>query len=127
MVRKGYIQVHLSDRSRSARFTVHRLVLEVFVSPAPRGHQTNHKNGDKKNNTLVNLEWVTPSVNVLHAYRVLGRRKVRGNQKLTADEVRAIRMMRASGRSTATIAEHFNVNASYVRALVRRSKRSDVL
>ena len=127
VVRGGYVQVRLSDRSRSARFKVHRLVLETFVSPPPRGHQVNHKNGDKKDNTLANLEWVTPSANVLHAYRVLGRIRVRSNQKLTADEVRAIRMMRASGIPTAATAEHFGVDASYVRALVRRSKRDDVL
>lgn len=48
--------------------TVHSLVWSVFVGPVPDGFELNHKNGRKTDNRLVNLEVVTRSENIKHAY-----------------------------------------------------------
>ncbi len=65
----GYLKVRLvsTDGGRH-RYSVHRLVLENF-SPVDGMDkmQVNHKDGDKKNNALSNLEWTTPKENILHA------------------------------------------------------------
>lgn len=51
---------------------IHRLVAIAFI-PNPYGLPcVNHKDGNKCNNSVENLEWVSRSENVLHAYRVLG-------------------------------------------------------
>lgn len=53
---------------------VHRLVATAFVPNPYHLKDVNHKNGKKDDNTVTNLEWVTRSENVLHSYRVLGRK-----------------------------------------------------
>jgi hypothetical protein len=47
---------------------VHNLMLEAFVGPRPKGFTCNHKDGDKTNNVLSNLEWVPHSANMQHAH-----------------------------------------------------------
>lgn len=60
--------VRLSRDGDSRTAPVHRLVLEAFEGPPPEGCEPNHIDGDKGNNALDNLEWVTHSQNVQHAY-----------------------------------------------------------
>lgn len=64
----GYLYLGLvkPDGTVSRHEYVHRLVAEAFI-PNPSGlAQVNHKNGDKEDNRVENLEWVTPQENVLH-------------------------------------------------------------
>lgn len=65
--RYGYEAVTLFVDGKSIYKTVHRLVAEVFI-PNPENKPTvNHKDGDKKNNNLPNLEWNTWKENKEHA------------------------------------------------------------
>ena len=65
----GYRSVRIGGRE----ILVHRAVAYAFLDVPTAGKtQINHKNGRKDDNRLVNIEWVTPSQNVLHAYRELG-------------------------------------------------------
>lgn len=66
LTRRGeYQKVRLNNRDES----VHRLVADSFFDGDHTGLQVNHKDGNKENNKLSNLEWVTPSENIKHVYR----------------------------------------------------------
>lgn len=65
----GYPEVGLCKNGKSKKALVHRLLAEAFIPNPENKKQVNHKDGDKQNNKLENLEWVTPSENGLHAYK----------------------------------------------------------
>jgi hypothetical protein len=73
----GYAHIELVTASGAKRFAVHRLVLQAFTGTV--GPQANHKNGVRDDNRIKNLEWCTCSENVLHAFRVLGKKHPRPN------------------------------------------------
>ena len=61
----GYKCVELSNADKKLRkHSVHRLVWKTFVGPIPEGMQINHKDENKTNNSLENLEIVTPKQNM---------------------------------------------------------------
>lgn len=78
--RTGYHQVTLSKAGRLTYKGVHNLVAESFI-PNPEGKkQINHKDGNKSNNSVGNLEWCTSQENIIHAIYTLGERKIRVKQ-----------------------------------------------
>lgn len=68
----GYKKVRLSNGDGSRKvFSVHRLILETFCPhPDSSELQVNHIDGDKTNNKLSNLQWVTCKENINHAYNL---------------------------------------------------------
>lgn len=65
--RKGYAVVRVTVNRRKFSIRVHRAVAEAFI-PNPNGlPQVNHKDGNKGNNAISNLEWVSDMENKTHA------------------------------------------------------------
>lgn len=71
--RNGYMTVHLRDRGVERRAMVHRLVAEAFIPNPNKLRDVNHKNGDKSDNRVENLEWASHSDNMTHSFRELGK------------------------------------------------------
>ena len=67
----GYKIVCLRKNKRPCWKSVHRLVAKAFIPNPDNKNCVNHIDGDKSNNCVKNLEWVTHSENMVHAYRVL--------------------------------------------------------
>lgn len=64
----GYLMVKLCNQGYEKNCQVHRLVANAFYEGNHSGLVVNHIDGNKQNNRLDNLEWVTPGENQRHAY-----------------------------------------------------------
>lgn len=69
----GYLLCVLHKFNKKRTFKVHRLVAMSFIPNPENKSQVNHKDGNKHNNIVDNLEWVTPVENMYHA-RINGLR-----------------------------------------------------
>jgi len=67
--KKGYLRLRLSHKNNKFSKRIHRLVAEYFLCNSYNLPEVNHKDGDKLNNKLENLEWVTTLDNIRHAYK----------------------------------------------------------
>lgn len=70
-----YPMVLLCNDGQRVGHSVHRLVANAFLPPDPVRPEVNHRDGNRQNNHLSNLEWVTRSENVAHSYVIHGSRK----------------------------------------------------
>ena len=65
----GYQYVNFKINGKNTNFAVHRIVANAFI-PNPNGYtEVNHKDYDKTNNCVENLEWVSSSLNKHHAFQ----------------------------------------------------------
>lgn len=64
-----YLMVVLSNNGKEKMFYIHRLVAQTFIPNPNNLPQVNHKDGDKTNNFMENLEWCTISENQIHAIK----------------------------------------------------------
>jgi hypothetical protein len=91
------VKLSLHRGKERQTFDLHRLVVQAFLPARQEGQETNHKDGNKNNNRADNLEWVTPSENLKHSYRLglhqptVLRGEDSGSAKLTGQQVREIR------------------------------------
>lgn len=104
--------------------TVHRLVALAFI-PAEDGKDfVNHKDGNKQNNVVDNLEWCTRSENMKHAYEygLKNSNGVKnGRSKLTEEDVSFIRTHHVRGDKdfgTTALARKFGVARQTISAVV---------
>lgn len=66
----GYLKVNLYHYGVGKSKRVHRLVAEAFIPNPENKPDVNHKDGNKHNNSVDNLEWMTRSENMKHAYQI---------------------------------------------------------
>ncbi len=101
--KNGYKRVHVSHKGTTYKFLAHRLIAQAFIPNPDNLPCVNHKDGNKVNNCVSNLEWCTYGENMKHAYRT-GLRDVYGTAKrtrrLTAQQVREIRATYVKGKHT---------------------------
>lgn len=122
---KGYLEVHLSKDNEEKIFKVHRLVAQAFI-PNPEGlPQINHKNCDKTDNHVFNLEWCTNTENHKHkidnGLNMVSRGEKNGFSKLTTEQVSYIKTNykpRSKTLGMRALAKTFNVSESCIWGIV---------
>lgn len=111
----GYAQVKLCRTSGMKNYLAHRLVALAFIGPCPENKEVNHKDFNRKNNTIKNLEYVTRSENLIH--NVLNNRN--SYQKLTVDQVLSIRNMIDHKTPKKIIANLLGVSAQTINDIIK--------
>lgn len=117
--RRGYLTVKVRVSGGDKTIKVHQLVAQCFIENPDNLVEVNHKDGDKRNNYWENLEWITRSGNIQHAYD-LGLRSAMGTNnarcKTSEEEVHEICKRLDSGMSSADI-RNLGYNYNLVRAI----------
>lgn len=104
---RGYERVALFKMDRKKRYKVHRLVAMAFIPNPDNLPQVNHKDGNKRNNNVDNLEWITNADNMRHAkesglreghkrYCDSRKKRIIATNIATGEEVRFESMLSAS-------------------------------
>ena len=118
--KQGYQSVCLSKEGWARRYYVHRLVASAFLGPCPPNMVVNHKDGDKANNNIFNLEYVTYKQN--SQYAGASGQLVQGAQhaftKLTAEDVQEIRRKASAGVRNKDICQEFRLAPATVHSIV---------
>lgn len=109
--KNGSQHVTLIKDGKRYNANIHRLVAIAFLGDR-RDLQVNHKDGDRKNNSLENLEWVDAKENIRHARYVLKRRM--GNFKLTDRQFACVRSLLSAGVAQRKIASFFGVTQANI-------------
>ena len=116
----GYFTCAPSVGNKSQTQLVHRLVADAFLGPCPHKNEVNHKNLDKTDNRVHNLEYVTRSGNLLHRSEAgVTRGENNHNAKLTEVEVRDILRRHVEGEGYKRLALAFSVHWSTIRDIIK--------
>ena len=111
----GYKKVELYKDGKRKSFKVHRLVAIAFIPNPDNKPEVNHIDGNKINNNIDNLEWVTSSENTIHAYETGS-----SPNKKELDEIRIIELYN-KGTSKEEISRMFDVSNVVIARILKEN------
>ena len=120
----GYVELWKNNKGK--KFRIHRLVAETFIPNTLGKEQVNHIDGDKKNNCVSNLEWVTPKENIRHAIEndlssiKYGSKNLAS--KLKEEDVKYIRENAGINKSVKELSEIYNVSKTTIYNIINYKK-----
>ena len=121
----GYLYVDVKIQGKRKKLLVHRAIALAFLDNPDNKPCVNHKDGNKLNNYVSNLEWCTYSENMKHAV-TMGLNSVPNlsgenhpMHKLTEEKVRQMRKLSLSGVSSPSIAKQFGITKEQVYNVIK--------
>ncbi len=120
--RNGYLTVQLYLEKKSRVLPIHRLVAQTFLSNPLNLRTVNHKDFDKSNNNVSNLEWMSHQENSLHSsMRGIYNGENNGNSKLTKQQVIEIRQKYKFRKYTyEDLSKEYGVLKTYIGRIINR-------
>ena len=127
----GYIECKLpvcNYHNRQRGFRIHRLVMLTFCYfPGCENFEVNHKDGNKSNNYIGNLEWSTRKENIDHSWKYglskahpcIGEQN--GRAKLKEEDVHLICQKLVNNQTTVSISKEFNISRSVISGIKNKN------
>lgn len=121
--RGNYFYVNLVMYGVSQQYRIHILVAKHFLSNPENKPEVNHKDDNKKNNFINNLEWVTSSENKIKAYetKIMQSGEKHYNSKLSNKDIIDIRI---SNESNEILAKKYNVTKTHIVRIINNKRRN---
>lgn len=94
----GYLQINLWNEEGAKTFLVHRLVADAFLDDPGEAMTVNHKDGNKQNNNISNLEWMTLADNIRHGMDNGLYHAMKPCTLVIGDEIKTFRSQSAASR-----------------------------
>jgi hypothetical protein len=118
----GYKTVNLWKDKKVKTCTIHRLIAQAFIPNPNNKPVINHKNLNKADNSIENLEWCSHSENIKHAKdNGLGVGEKNGNSKLTKEQVLEIREKYKFRKYThIMLGNEYGVRENYIQRIVAK-------
>lgn len=127
LTKNGYLRVHIRHKGKNTYPLIHRLVANAFLERTEDKTVINHKDGNKQNNCVDNLEWCTCSENAQHAllYHLTPSGENSPCAKLSYDDVLKIRSEYIKGThefGIVALGKKYGVSKSMISLIVRNEK-----
>lgn len=141
LTNRGYLTLQMPNKGRTGFETrsVHSIVAEAFIRPRRGNEQVNHKDLDKTNNRLENLEWCSNLENIRHylsSDKCKAKPKRRNgppqsgeqnrNARLQVADIVAIRRAVSEGATQSSLAALYGISQSMVHAIKTRARWGSV-
>lgn len=124
-ITNGYHKVSLSGKNRQKSMTVHGLVASHFLKDKKLKHRNiDHLDGDKSNNRVSNLEYVTSRENTIRHHKRSHKKKTCDGLAISENAIRAIRLLYPE-YSSSTLAHMFNFSQVYIIRIIKRQVASE--
>ena len=126
--RNGYLQAAIFSKGKTKLSYVHRLVAQAFIPNAKQLKCVNHKDENKTNNIVDNLEWCDHKYNnnygkLTHEFRsnnVSGEKHPQS--KLTKEQVLSIRELHKKGHSITNLSKQYGVCRQHIWEIIKQTK-----
>lgn len=120
----GYLRVTLYKKGSNLKtfkhFFIHTLVALTYIGPCPVGYEVNHKDGNKLNNHINNLEYLSKTDNRYHMYNTCGR--IGARKRYSKEQKIEIVSLYSTIKSQQKVADTLNIPRSTVKSILDNFK-----
>lgn len=122
--KKGYLQYMVRSKNQRVKINIHRTVAITFIPNPENKAQVNHIDGNKENNDISNLEWMTNKENCTHAHETGLHAKSNDNKQLftfeIAEEIR--RKYKKTSITQRQLAKEYNTTHTTIGMILRNER-----